>query len=335
MNFSLGNIWYLLLLLLLPVIAILVFGFKKWKLERKNIFADSKFQRELFSKEYQFSKFLPYLYFLAFLFLIFAMVDVLSGKQEMKLKLKTNSVIFVLDVSNSMNAQDVQPSRLELAKAIIINSIQNMNDSKVGIVVFAGDAESIMPLTSDYSAAETYLSSLETTIIGRQGTDFLKAVKVAAQKFKNVPKGARKIILISDGEDNEGNDKAALEEAQKEGITINSVGIGSDEGAPIPIYEFGQLMGYKTDINGETIITKRQMQALMTLAYDTEGEYIDGNDINTAIPKILNLVKKQKSGDEMIINSQFEVHYYQYFLGVSLLLFLLIYYLNPKKDFNL
>ena len=335
MNFSLGNIWYLLLLLLLPVIAILVFGFKKWKLERKNIFADSKFQRELFSKEYQFSKFLPYLYFLAFLFLIFAMVDVLSGKQEMKLKQKTNSVIFVLDVSNSMNAQDVQPSRLELAKAIIINSIQNMNDGKVGIVVFAGDAESIMPLTSDYSAAETYLSSLETTIIGRQGTDFLKAVKVAAQKFKNVPKGARKIILISDGEDNEGNDKAALEEAQKEGITINSVGIGSDEGAPIPIYEFGQLMGYKTDINGETIITKRQMQALMTLAYDTEGEYIDGNDINTAIPKILNLVKKQKSGDEMIINSQFEVHYYQYFLGVSLLLFLLIYYLNPKKDFNL
>ena len=335
MNFSLGNIWYLLLLLLLPVIAILVFGFKKWKLEKKNIFADSKFQKELFSKEYQFSKFLPYLYFLAFLFLVFAMVDILSGKHEMKIKQKTNSVIFVLDVSNSMNAQDVQPSRLELAKAIIINSIQNMNDGKVGIVVFAGEAESIMPLTTDFSAAETYLSSLETSVVGRQGTDFLKAVKVATQKFKNVPKGARKIILISDGEDNEGNESAALAEAQKEGITINSVGIGTDEGAPIPAYEFGQLMGYKTDVNDETIITKRQTKALMTLSYDTDGEYIDGNDINNAIPKILNLVKQQKSGTEMVVNSQFEVHFYQWFLGVSLFLFFMIYLFNPKKDLNL
>ena len=263
------------------------------------------------------------------------MVDVLSGKHEMKIKQKTNSVIFVLDVSNSMNAQDVQPSRLELAKAIIINSIQNMNDGKVGIVVFAGEAESIMPLTTDFSAAETYLSSLETSVVGRQGTDFLKAVKVAAQKFKNVPKGARKIILISDGEDNEGNDIAALEEAQKEGITINSVGIGTDEGAPIPVYELGQLMGYKTDINDETIITKRQTKALMTLSFDTDGEYIDGNDINNAIPKILNIVKQQKSGTETVVNTQFEVHYYQWFLGVSLFLFFLIYLLNPKKDLNL
>ena len=209
-----------------------------------------------------------------------------------------------------------------------------MHDGKVGIIVFAGDAESIMPLTSDFSAAETYLSSLETTVIGRQGTDFLKAIKVAAQKFKNVPKGARKIILISDGEDNEGNDKAALSEAQKEGITINSVGIGGDEGAPIPVYELGQLMGYKTDIEGESIITKRQTEALMTLAYDTGGEYIDGNDINTAIPKILNLVKQQKSGTEMVVNSQSSVHYYQWFLAVSLFFFFIIYLFNPKKDFN-
>ena len=158
---------------------------------------------------------------------------------------------------------------------------------------------------------------------------------MAAQKFKNVPKGARKIILISDGEDNEGNDIAALEEAQKEGITINSVGIGTDEGAPIPVYELGQLMGYKTDINDETIITKRQTKALMTLSYDTDGEYIDGNDINNAIPKILNIVKQQKSGTETVVNTQFEVHYYQWFLGVSLFLFFLIYLLNPKKDLNL
>lgn len=333
MDFSIGNFWYLFLLLLLPIVAILIFGFKKWKIEKQFLFAEAKFQKELFSSPQRFSGLLPVLYLLAFLFLILAMADLLSGKKEMKVKQKTSSVIFLLDVSNSMNAQDVQPSRLELAKSLIINSIQNLNDGKVGVVVFAGDAESIMPLTSDYSAADTYLSPLETNIIGRQGTDFLKAVEVSTKKFKDIPKGARKIILISDGEDNEGNEKAAIEEAEKEGITINSVGIGSDEGAPIPVYEFGQLMGYKTDSNNETIITKRQKEALMSMAYETNGEYIDGNDLNAAIPKIISILKK-KGDVETTVDTKTAIHYYQWFLAVSLFLFFLIYFLNPKKDLN-
>ena len=334
MDFSIGNIWYLLLLLLLPVIALLVFGFRNWKKQKQDIFADQKFQQELFPKNKSFSKVFPFLYLLAFLFLILSMVDFLKGKQEMKIQQKVNSVIFLLDVSNSMNSQDITPSRLIQAKNILINSIQNLHDDKVGIVVFAGEAQSIMPLTTDYSAAETYISAIETNVVGKQGTDFLKAVETCADKFKNVPKGARKIILISDGEDNEGNDKAALEEAQKEGITINSVGIGSEEGAPIPVYEFGQLMGYKTDLSGETVITKRQTEALMSLAYDTNGEYIDGNDMNAAVNKILNILKNQKGSSETVINTQSAVHYYQWFLGVSLFLFLLIFLFNPKKDFN-
>lgn len=333
MNFSLGNFWYLFLLLLLPIVTIFIVGFKKWKKERQQVFADASFQQVLFAKESRYSSIFPVLYFLAFLFLVFAMVDLLGGKQKMKVQQKTNSVVFLLDVSNSMNAQDVQPNRLELAKSIIINSIQNIHDGKVGVIVFAGEAESIMPLTLDYSAAETYLSGIETNIVGRQGTDFLKAVEVAAKKFKNIPKGSRKIILISDGEDNEGNDKAAIDEAQKEGIVINSVSVGSDEGAPIPIYEFGQLMGYKTDSNEETIITKRQSEALMSLAYDTNGEYIDGNNLNNAIAKITNILK-QKGTTTALVDTQTAIHYYQIFLVISLFLFFLIYLINPKKDLN-
>ena len=316
MNFSLGNIWYLLLLLLLPVIAWLLFGFKKWKSERRNIFAETQFQEDLFPKNHQFSKFFPVLYLLAFVFLILAMVDFLGGKEEMKIQQKVNSVIFLLDVSNSMNAQDVQPSRLEQAKNILINTIQNLGDDKVGIVVFAGDAQSIMPLTTDYSAAETYIGAIETTTIGKQGTDFLKAIEVATEKFKNVPKGARKVVLISDGEDNEGNDKAAINEA------------------PIPIYEFGQLMGYKTDVLGETIITKRQTEALMSLAFDTKGEYVDGNDMEAAVNKIVLQLRNQKGASETLVNTQSAVHYYQWFLGISLFIFVIIFLFNPKKDFN-
>ena len=115
MNFSLGNIWYLLLLLLLPVIAWLLLV-SKMEIRKEKYFAEAQFQEDLFPKNHQFSKFFPVLYLLAFVFLILAMVDFLGGKEEMKIQQKVNSVIFLLDVSNSMNAQDVQPSRLEQAK---------------------------------------------------------------------------------------------------------------------------------------------------------------------------------------------------------------------------
>lgn len=334
MDFSLGNYWYLFLLLLLPVVTIFVYGYKKWKKERKTIFAESKFHGELYPKSSFFEKIFPIFYLLGFLFLILAMVDLLSGKQELKVQQKVNSVIFVLDVSNSMNAEDVAPARLQQAKNILINCIQQMHDDKVGIVVFAGEAQSIMPLTSDYSAAETYVDAIETSLIKRQGTDFLKAVEVAAEKFKNVPKGARKIVMISDGEDNEGNEKAAIREAQKQGIMINTIGIGTEEGAPIPFYLYGQLMGYKTDANDETVITKRQTEALMSLAYDTEGEYVDGNNLSVSVSKILNLLRNQKGNAQTVIDTQSAVHYYQWFLGVSLLFFMIIVLFNPKGDFN-
>lgn len=335
MDFSIGNYWYLFLLLFLPVVFVLIFSFKNWKKEKRKIFADIKFHEVFYTKESFFSKVVPIFYVLGFLFLVLAMVDFLSGKQEIKVQQKVNSVIFVLDVSNSMNAEDVAPTRLQQAKNILKNSILQMHDDKVGIVVFAGEAQSIMPLTSDYTAAETYIDAIETNVVGRQGTDFLRAVEIAADKFKNVPKGSRKIILISDGEDNEGNDKAAIREAQKEGIIINTIGIGTDDGAPIPMYLYGQLMGYKTDSTDETIITKRQTEALMSLAYDTEGEYIDGNDLSMAVSKIKSILQTQKGSSQAIINTQSAVHYYQWFLGVSLFFFIIIFLFNPKKDFNL
>lgn len=334
MEFSLGNYWYLFLLLLLPVVAVLIFNFKKWKKQRKNIFAENKFHSELYSKSNIFSKIFPVFYILGFLFLILAMVDFLSGKEEMKVQQKVNSVIFVLDVSNSMNAEDIEPSRLQQAKNILKNCLLQMKDDKVGIVVFAGEAQSIMPITSDYTAADTYIDAIETSIIRRQGTDFLKAIETATEKFKNIPKGSRKIILISDGEDNEGNESSAVKEANDQGIIINTIGVGTEDGAPIPMYTYGQLMGYKTDANGETVITKRQTEALMALAYDTGGEYVDGNNLIDSVSKIVTALQTQKGNTQATINTQSAVHYYQWFLGVSIFLFMLIFLFNPKRDFN-
>lgn len=335
MNFHIGNYWYLLLLLVIPVIGFLLMNFIKWRKSRRNIFAESRFQVQLFEKSGKFSKIFPLLYLIGFLFLVLAMLDFLGGKEEVKTEQKLNNVIFLMDVSNSMNAEDIAPSRLTEAKNVIVGTLGKMKSDRVGVVVFAGEAASIMPLTTDYTAAETYISGVESSVVKIQGTDFLKAMEVAVQKFKNVPKGSRQVVLISDGEDNEGNEKSAINLANKEGIAITSVGIGSEEGAPVPEYIYGQLMGYKTDLTGQTVITKRQVNALQNMASSTGGNYVDGNNLDAATSQIISSLSKNKGSSSMMVESQNSIHYYQYFLAVSLLMFILIYLLNPKRDFNI
>ncbi len=334
MNWSLGNYWYLFLLLLVPLLAVVLVNYRKWKKNRRNTFAETRFQDELFEDKSRFYGVFPLLYFIAFVFLIFSIIDLLGGKEEIKSSQKMNNVIFVLDVSNSMNAEDVEPNRLTLAKNLIINTMQKMTNDRVGIVVFAGEASSIMPLTTDYSAAETYISGIETNIMKIQGTDFLKAMEETARKFKNIAKGSRKVVLISDGEDNEGNEDRAIRLAKNEGMSVISVGVGSDEGAPVPVYVFGQLMGYKTDRSGQTILSQRQTVALEKTARSTGGTYIDGNNLEQAIQQIHDALNNKNSTTESLVQSHNSIHYYQYFLAVSLLFFLLIYFLNPKRDLN-
>ncbi len=335
MELYLGNYWYLLLLLLLPLLAFFLIRYLRWKKKSRDLFAETRFHEVLFEKKSGFIKIFPALYFVAVLFLIFSIIDLLSGSEEVTTNQKFNNVIFMLDVSNSMNAEDIEPSRLVEAKNLVIQTMQKLKNDKVGMIIFAGQATSIMPLTTDYNSAETYINGVETSSVKIQGTDFLKAMETAVDKFKNVNKGSRKVILLSDGEDNEGNDNTAIKLANNEGIMVTSVGIGSDEGAPVPEYEFGQLMGYKSDMNGQTVISKRQIQALTKIAESTGGSYIDGNNINEAPDKIIEALNKKTSTTESIVKSQNANHYYQYFLAVSIFFFLIIFLFNPKRDFNI
>ncbi len=335
MEFTIGNYWYLLLLLLLPLLGFVVYNYLKWKKTKKNIFSEERFQEHLFQKNTPFSKFFPLLYLLAIIFLILAMLDFLGGKENAKTSQKMNNVIFLLDVSNSMNAEDIQPNRLINAKNIMINTMQKMSNDRVGIIVFAGEATSIMPLTTDYGAAETYISGIQTDMMKIQGTDFLKAMQEAVRKFKNVAKGSRKIVLISDGEDNEGNEDKAISLAKKEGISVISVGVGTDEGAPVPEYVFGQLMGYKTDRMGQTVLSQRQTKALEKIANSTGGTYTDGNNLDEASLQIIDGINKKTTFTQTLVQTENAVRYYQYFLAVSLFFFFLIYLINPRRDFNI
>lgn len=335
MDWYFGNLTYFLLMLLLPLLGFILFRFVRWKNKRKNIFAEKRFQDFLFKKNTWFSTMLFPLYMIAIALIIMAIVDVIKGNEELETKQKTNNIIFVLDVSNSMNAEDIQPNRLTQAKNIIINALPKLKNDRVGVVVFAGDAISIMPLTNDYTAAETYLDAISTDIIKIQGTDFLKAIQATTVKFKQIAKGSRKIVLISDGEDNEDNTGTAIREANNQGISVTTVGVGTEEGAPIPSYLFGQLMGYKSDMNGETVISKLQPDALKKIANATGGNYIDGNNLDTAVNEVATSINTTKSGTMLRVKSQNGIHYYQYFLAIAAFILFFIYLFNPKKDLNI
>lgn len=335
MDWQIGDERYIVLFLLLPLLAWVLFRYVKWTKNRRNLFAEERFQKTLFEKKNGFSKMLPFIYLLAFLFLILSFIDFTQGGEKMKVKQKMNNVLFLLDISNSMNAEDVQPNRLVEAKNIMFNTLSQMKNDRVGVVIFAGEAVSIMPLTTDYNAVENYISAIETQTIKVQGTDFLKAMEVAVTKFKNVAKGSRKVILISDGEDNEGNDEKAIALAKKEGVKIVSVGVGTTDGAPIPEYVFGQFMGYKTNRNGEPVLTKKQTLALENLANSTGGDYINVENLDQTTNDILKSLDKGGAISEVSVDTQNTKHYYQYFLGVALCLFFILYYVNPKRDFNI
>jgi hypothetical protein len=338
MNWEFGNYRYFGLLLVLLMAAYLLWDFSKWRKKKQDFFAESRFQKHIFGEKSRFSGVLVLCYVMSFLLLILSFVDIVKNeKTEMSVEKASSDVMFLVDVSNSMNSNDIEPSRLEQAKLILNKTLNQLREERVGIVVFAGEARTMMPLTTDYSSVDIYLENLSSDLIKRQGTDFLLAMEETEKKLKKGTSGLKKVILISDGEDNEGNHDAAVNLAQKNNIAVTSVGIGTEEGGAIPELQFNLYQDYKKDEDGNTVITKRETQALKTISEKTGGVYIDGNSVERAVNEIIKDIKSsQKDGGKAskisILNKE---HYYQWFLVGALVLLFLIYFLNPKRDLNI
>ena len=338
MNWEFGNYRYFGLLLVLLMAAYLLWDFSKWRKKKRDFFAESRFQKHIFGEKSRFSGVLVLCYVMSFLLLILSFVDIVKNeKTEMSVEKASSDVIFLVDVSNSMNSNDIEPSRLEQAKLILNKTLNQLGEERVGIVVFAGEARTMMPLTTDYSSVDIYLENLSSDLIKRQGTDFLLAMEETEKKLKKGTSGLKKVVLISDGEDNEGNHDAAVNLAQKNNIAVTSVGIGTEEGGAIPELQFNLYQDYKKDEDGNTVITKRETQALKTISEKTGGVYIDGNSVEKAANEIIKDIKSnQKDGGKAskisILNKE---HYYQWFLTGALVLLLLIYFLNPRRDLNI
>ncbi|MCB9451713.1 MAG: VWA domain-containing protein [Anaerolineaceae bacterium] len=216
--------------------------------------------------------------------LILALARPVWGVEADVIETRGVSVMAVLDVSASMDAQDVLPSRIEQAKFALRDLFTNLQGNELGLVLFAGDAVLQFPLTTDTGAAESFLSAASTQSITRQGTALEAALRLALTGFEAGRSGAQIIVLVSDGENFEGDPLRAAREAAERDVTIYTLGVGGvDEGAPIPVYDAnGQITGYKSEADGSLALSRLDETRLRQIAELTGGQYwrLDGGAEN-------------------------------------------------------
>ncbi len=261
-----------------------------------------------------------------------ALIIVMLARPQMGSKIlheKRNGIeiIIAIDVSNSMKAEDVVPSRLSKSKLMVENLINNFTNDKIGIVVFAGDAFVQLPITSDYVSAKMFLSGINPGMIASQGTDIAQAIHLATNSFTN-DKIGKAIVLITDGEDHEGGAIEAAQEAHKQGINVFILGIGNTNGTPIPT----GTGGYMTDLSGNTVMTALNEQMCRDIAQAGKGKYIHVDNTNSA-QQLLNeqLTRLQKGEVDSVIYSEYDEQFQAVGILVLVLLLLEVLILETKN----
>jgi Ca-activated chloride channel family protein len=268
---------------------------------------------------------------IAFAFLVLALADPQTGSKMEKVERRGIDVMIALDVSNSMLAEDIRPSRLERAKQAISKLIDRLDGDRIGIIVFAGKAYNQLPITTDYGAAKMFLSAINTNIVPVQGTAIADAVEMATGSFGQSTHN-KAIIVISDGEDHQGDVLEKTEAAAKKGIVVYAVGIGTTEGGPIPVYNGDIRTGYKKDRDGTTIITRLDDSLLQRIASIGKGMYVRITNSEEGWQKVFDdLNKIQKSELESRQFSDYEDRF-QYFIGFSLLFLIFELFVFDKKN---
>lgn len=266
----------------------------------------------------------------ALISLIVAMADPQTGSRLEKVKRKGIDLMICLDVSNSMMAQDIKPNRLERAKQSIIRLIDNLEGDRIGIIVFAGKAYTQLPITTDYAAAKMFISSINTSLVSTQGTAIAEAIEVAANGFGE-SKHNKAIVIITDGEDHEGNVLEQAEAAVKKNITIYTIGMGLPEGAPIPVFSGDIQTGYRKDRDGQTIMSKLDETLLQRLASIGRGMYVRATTSETGLSKIFDDISRmEKSEIEEKQFSDYEDRF-QYFVAFALFLLILDLFVFERK----
>lgn len=311
---------YLYLLAVIPVM-VLMMAWAEWR-RRKNIkrLGDKQLINALMPDASAKRRWIKFL----LIQIIIALVVIMVARPQMGIKVsheKRNGIeaLICLDISNSMLATDVAPSRLQKSKMLIENMVDHFTKDKIGLIVFAGDAYVQLPITSDYVSAKMFLQNIEPSLIQTQGTNIGEAINLAANSFTQQENIGKAIIVITDGEDHEGGAMEAAKEASEKGYKVFILGIGNTTGAPIPVAGGGFL----TDNTGNTVMTSLNEQMCKDIAAAGKGTYIHVDNTSAAQESLNNELSKMQKGDmESVVYSEFE-EVYQWFGILAIILLIL------------
>ncbi|MFT4698833.1 MAG: Ca-activated chloride channel family protein [Flavobacteriaceae bacterium] len=325
---------YFYLLFAIAAIVLLFLWVTFWKKRMQKRFSNSKSLKRLSPNRSFFKSILKVMVLsLAIVCLSIALVNPKIGTKIETVKREGVDVVFALDVSKSMLAEDIAPNRIDKSKQLVTQIINSLAGDRIGIIGYAGSAFPQVPITTDFSSAKLFLSSMNTDMVSSQGTAITQAIEMAQTYYNDEDQANRVLFLISDGEDHEGNVVQIAEEASKLGIRIFTIGVGTEQGGPIPIKRNGILQNYKRDQNNEQVITRLNNETLEEIADVGNGEYIDGTntkEVVETVTAILNGMDKKEFESKQFTDFKDQ---FQWFLGAGLFLLLLdILFLERKTN---
>ena len=264
-------------------------------------------------------------------FLVIGLINPKIGTKLETIKREGVDIVFAIDVSKSMLAEDVAPNRLEKSKQLVTQIINNLASDRVGIIAYAGKAFPQLPITTDYASAKMFLQSMNTDMLSSQGTAINEAIQLSRNYFDDEEQTNRVLIILSDGEDHNDLSVEVAEAASEEGIKIYTIGVGSENGGPIPLKRNGVVRSYKKDQNNETVITKLNKETLRLIANEAKGSYIDGSQTAAVVEQVRAILsvmdKKEFEAKEFAeYKDQF-----QWFLGIGLFFLILDVLLLERK----
>ncbi len=330
--FRLANSGYIYLLLIIPALAAVFWFFRMKRRKALALFGNKDILAFLMPNV---SGSRPIIKF-AVLMLALASIIIGISRPQFGSKLRTEKrkgieLLIALDVSNSMLSQDIQPNRLERAKRAIAQLVDKLSNDKIGLIVFAGEAYTQLPITADYVSAKLFLNSISPQMVPTQGTAIGSAIELGIKSFSPTFVGNKAMIVITDGENHEDDAVGAATEAAKQGIVVYTLGMGSPEGGPIPDNNIG-VQSFKKDKSGNYIVTKLDEQMLQKIAEAGKGAYIRANNSQVGLNNLFDEINKMEKSE---LETQTYADYddkFQYFLALGLFLLLVDFMILDRKN---
>lgn len=325
---------YFYLLLVIPIMTVVFLYLLYWKRKKQREFGDLNLIEKLSPEKSTFKSILKFIVVsLGIICLIIGLVNPKMGTKLETVKREGIDIIFAIDISKSMLAEDVAPNRLEKSKQLVSQIINKLGNDRIGIIAYSGNAFPVLPITTDYGVAKMFLQTMNPGMISTQGTSIDEAINLAATFVNKKDKTNKLLIIISDGEDHSDNAESAAIEAKKLGMKIITIGVGTEKGSTIPLKRNGVVESYQRDQNNEVVITKRITEVLKIIAKSTKGGYVDGNSTKEVLTYVKNALDNiEKTEFESTQMADFKSQF-QWFLAFGFFfLFVDIFLLERKTN---